>query len=184
MTALLAGRARALTVVEGSEHFCSELRKRFPGVSVERALFEEYAPTQRFDTIVLGHVLEHVADPVDVLKRAAGWLGSGGRIFAAVPNSHSIHRQAAVMMGLLEREDSLNELDVLHGHRRVFNRESFAEVFGRAGLAIQEAGGYWLKPLANRQIEATWTPEMIGAFMKLGESYPDIAGELYIVACS
>ena len=43
-------------------------------------------------------------------------------------------------------------------------------------------GGYWIKPLSNGQIEQNWTAEMLEAFMELGERYPDIAGEIYVVA--
>ena len=60
--------------------------------------------------------------------------------------------------------------------------ESFHRCFVDAGLAIEKSGGYWLKPLSNRQIEATWTPQMLDAFMQLGERYPDIAAEIYVVA--
>jgi len=51
-----------------------------------------------------GHVLEHVDDPVAVLRLVKSWLKPGGRVLAAVPNARSIHRQAAVIMGLLPYE--------------------------------------------------------------------------------
>lgn len=41
------------------------------------------------------------------------------------PNCRSIHRQAAVITGLLKSEDELNDLDRHRGHPRVFNPESF-----------------------------------------------------------
>jgi hypothetical protein len=85
-------------------------------------------------------------------------------------------------MGLLPFEEAMNEADLHHGHRRVFNPETFRHVFLQAGLNIDLYGGYWLKPGSNRQIEQTWTPEMLEAFMRLGERYPDIAAELYIIA--
>ena len=85
-------------------------------------------------------------------------------------------------MGLLQAEDELNELDKHHGHRRVFNPESFRQAFYQSGYNIDYFGGYWLKPVSNSQIEANWTAEMLEAFMKLGERYPDIAGEIYVVA--
>ena len=64
----------------------------------------------------------------------------------------------------------------------MFNPETFRNAFLQAGLEIKYFGGYWMKPVSNRQIEETWTPEMLEAFMQLGERYPDIAGEIYIVA--
>jgi hypothetical protein len=85
-------------------------------------------------------------------------------------------------MGLLQQEDALNELDIHHGHRRVFNPESFRNTFSQAGLNIEIFGGYWMKPVSNAQIEASWTPEMLEAFMVLGERYSDLAGEIYVVA--
>jgi 2-polyprenyl-3-methyl-5-hydroxy-6-metoxy-1,4-benzoquinol methylase len=182
MTELLAATGMALTVVEGSAAFCASLASRFPSVHVIHGLFEDFVPQDRFDNIVLGHVLEHVVDPVAILARARGWLAPGGRVLAVVPNSRSLHRQAAVLMNLLPREDTLNEADVAHGHRRVFDPSSLRRTFDDAGLTVDAFGGYWLKPLANAQIEVTWTPRMLAAFMELGERYPDIAAEIYVVA--
>ncbi|QEL64411.1 hypothetical protein OTERR_09350 [Oryzomicrobium terrae] len=183
MTELLATTGQSLTLVEGSRLFCDDLRKRFPQAQVVHSLFEDFSPAEQYDNIILGHVLEHVQNPVDILTRAKQWLKpDSGRLFAAVPNARSIHRQAAVIMGLLPQEDALNEMDHHHGHRRVFTPETFRSAFYQAGLNIEVFGGYWMKPVSNRQIEQHWTPEMLEAFMQLGERYPDIAGEIYILA--
>jgi len=182
MTERLVRLVKRTTLVEGSETFCDHLRERFPQVEVVHALFEEFRPAGRFDNIVLGHVLEHVENPAAIVRLAGSWLEPEGRILAAVPNCRSIHRQAAVIMGILKSEDELNDLDRHHGHRRVFNPESFRACFTQAGLRIEFFGGYWLKPLSNQQIEEHWTPSMLAAFMRLGERYPDIAGEIYVVA--
>jgi len=148
-----------LTLVEGAERFCRDLEARFPDAAVVHSLFEDFSPPGVFDTIVLGHVLEHVEDPVAMLRRAAGWLAPAGVICAAVPNARSIHRQAAVILGLLPNERSLNPTDLHHGHRRVYDPESLRAEFLAAGLSIQAFGGYWLKPLSNAQMEESWTPE-------------------------
>ncbi len=83
---------------------------------------------------------------------------------------------------MLDSEDSLNPTDLHHGHRRVYDPESFQAEFLAAGLSIRHFGGYWIKPLSNVQMEAVWTLEMIRAFMQLGERYPDIAAEIYAIA--
>jgi 2-polyprenyl-3-methyl-5-hydroxy-6-metoxy-1,4-benzoquinol methylase len=182
MTSLLVRTGHEITLVEGSETFCDILKRRFPSVTVVHSLFETFRPNGRFDTIILGHVLEHVIDPVGLLKQVKSWLSPSGRIFCAVPNANSVHRQAAVIMELLATPHSLNASDIEHGHRRVFYPEQLKSAFVEAGLIIELFGGYWLKPLSNRQIEGQWTQEMIEAFMELGERYPEIAGEIYIVA--
>ncbi|MEW6132909.1 MAG: class I SAM-dependent methyltransferase [Pseudomonadota bacterium] len=182
MTDRLVTLGLDMTVVEGSDSFAKSLAKRHPNIEVTHSLFEDFKPKKKFDNIILGHVLEHVADPVAILSQAREWLSDDGIILAAVPNARSLHRQAAVIMGMLSFEEELNDADRHHGHRRVYTPETFRRDFLSAGLDIQVFGGYWLKPLSNKQIEEQWTPQMLEAFMILGERYPDIAGEIYVVA--
>jgi 2-polyprenyl-3-methyl-5-hydroxy-6-metoxy-1,4-benzoquinol methylase len=171
-----------LTLVEGAAAFCEDLRESFPNATVIHSLFEDFSPSAVYDTIVLGRVLEHVARPAEVLRRAGTWLAPGGIICCAVPNARSLHRQAAVLMGILEIEHALNSTDIHHGHRRVYDPEAFRAEFRAAGLSIDVSGGYWLKPLSNGQMETAWTGDMLDAFMRLGERYPDIAAEIYVIA--
>jgi 2-polyprenyl-3-methyl-5-hydroxy-6-metoxy-1,4-benzoquinol methylase len=182
MTHYLAQLGLSLTVVEGSQSFCDRIKKENPHVNVVHSLFEQFQPTEKFDNIILGHVLEHVENPQLLLAQVGKWLNHQGRVMVAVPNSRSIHRQAAVMLGLLKFEEELNDADRHHGHRRVYNPETFRREFLSAGFEIDFFGGYWLKPLSNKQIEDTWSFDMVQTFMSLGERYPDIAAELFIVA--
>lgn len=182
MTEELVKLTDDLHVVEGSSIFAEQIRDKFPSAQVHNDLFEVFSPNRTFDNIVLGHVLEHVDNPVQVLELCGRWLSPGGKILAAVPNSHSIHRQAAVLMNLLEKEDSMSELDYHHGHQRIYNPYTLRSDFKKAGLELLHYGGYWLKPVSNAQIHSTWTPEMLHSFMVLGERYPDIAAEIYVIA--
>lgn len=171
-----------LTVIEGSSIFCEQLQQRFPSIHVVNELFENYKPRQVFDNIVLGHVLEHVDNPTEILQNCREWLAPEGIILAAVPNSQSIHRQAAVLMNLLETEESMSELDIHHGHQRIFNPFTLRNSFKKAGLRIVHYGGFWLKPVSNAQIHESWSESMLSAFMQLGERYPDISAEIYVIA--
>lgn len=182
MTSRLAEVFDDLTVVDGSATFCADLAHRFPRATVIHSLFEEMSLERTFDTIVLGHVLEHVSEPRPLLESVRDLLPEDGRLYAAVPNARSVHRQAAVNMGLLETEHTLNATDHHHGHRRVYDPESFRAEFTRAGFRVRQFGGYWLKPLSNAQIDETWSEETLRAFMEVGERYPDIAAEIYVIA--
>jgi len=182
MTGLLLKRTKDLTVVEGAPEFCKILRKNYPNLKIQRSLFENFEPSRRYDAIVMGHVLEHVVDPGLILERAAKWLTKNGKIMAAVPNAWSVHREAAVIMKLIPSVYHLNESDLHHGHRRVFDPKSLRATFESAGLSVDVMGGYWLKPVSNAQIESSWTPLMLKAFMRLGEKHPDIAAEIYIIS--
>jgi 2-polyprenyl-3-methyl-5-hydroxy-6-metoxy-1,4-benzoquinol methylase len=171
-----------LTLVEPSETLCQKLRQRFPRARVIPALVEDFAPSESFDNILLCHLLDHVRDPELVVRAAGSWLSPGGKIIAIAPNSESLHRQAAVRMGLLPAVNAFSERDQAQGKRRIFNREEFRRLFSAAGLEIECFGGYWLKPVSNRQIEQQWTPEMLDAFFAVGERCPEIAAEMYLVA--
>jgi len=181
MTDLLVSLDMDISILDGAVKYCEGIEERHADVSVHHALIEEFVPGKKYDNIVLGHVLEHVVNPVEVLERIATWLEPGGQILAAVPNARSLHRQAAVGMGLLESETSLNETDIRIGHRRVYTPETFRNEFNKSGLYVDFFGGYWLKPLSNKQIEDSWNADMISAFLQLGELYPDIAAEIYVV---
>jgi len=182
MTEMLYATGKELQVVEGSKKFAEMLQLKFPNAMVKHSLFEDFKPEKKVDNIILGHVLEHVENPSKLLEIAKVWLKPGGRVLCAVPNSRSLHRQVAVIMGLLKFEEDLNDADRHHGHRRVYNPETFRNEFLRAGFQIEHFGGYWLKPLSNSQIESTHSAQMVEAFMQLGERYPDIAGEIFICA--
>jgi trans-aconitate methyltransferase len=181
-TRLLLDAFADVTVVDGSRALADKVAAEFPEVTVACELFERWEPGRTFDTIVLNHTLEHVNDPVEVLSFAARWLGPGGVVCASVPNSRSLHRQAAVIMGMLPSEYSLTPSDVRAGHRRVSSPESFRAMFTQAGLRVDHSGGYWIKPLSNAQTDEWFTAEMIDAFLALGERYPDIAAEIYVIA--
>src|SRR5262249_46359339 len=146
-----------IVVVEGSPTYAGKLRRRFADagerVAVHCALFEEFETDQRFDTIVMAHILEHVDDPVLVMPRAKRWLAQGGRVLMVVRNAQSLHRLVAVKMGLLKRPDEFSERDLMLGHRRVYTPQWFHADIRSAGLEIVAAGGIFLKPLTNKQIE-------------------------------
>jgi 2-polyprenyl-3-methyl-5-hydroxy-6-metoxy-1,4-benzoquinol methylase len=169
-------------LLEGSFTLSQNLIAKYPQLLVRNCLFEEFESDSQYDLIIMGHVLEHVVDPVGILKKFAKLLSPNGIIWAAVPNANSIHRLAAVEMGMLSSIFELNEADVTHGHRRVFSLPELLEVFKTSGLETVEHGGYWLKPLSNGQIESQWTDEMIKAFMALGRKFPELAAEIYITA--
>jgi trans-aconitate methyltransferase len=181
-TRVLVDSFSDVTVIDGSRALADSVAAEFPGVTVVCDLFERWEPNRTFDTIVLNHTLEHVHDPVQILSLAARWLAPTGVVCASVPNCRSLHRQAAVIMGLLPSEDSLTPSDVRGGHRRVCSPESFRAMFAPAHLRVDHFGGYWMKPVSNAQTDRWFTPEMIDAFMVLGERYPDIAAEIYAIA--
>jgi SAM-dependent methyltransferase len=79
-----------------------------------------------FDVITMWHVLEHLRDPVDVLKRLAAHLAPGGALIVSVPNFSSVQRR--VFQGRWFHLDAPRHL--VH-----FEPATLADCLRRAGLA-------------------------------------------------
>jgi 2-polyprenyl-3-methyl-5-hydroxy-6-metoxy-1,4-benzoquinol methylase len=180
MTRLLVADFDAVTAVDAAARLLQQIA---PAANLRKvcSLFEQFEPAERFNTIVMKGVLEHVADPVALLRRARQWLAPRGRIIAGVPNANSFHRLAAVHMGLLRNAAQLNERDRSLGHRRVYTRSTLLADIRRAGLRAVASGGVFFKPLSMQQIESTWTESMMDGFYELGKQFPFNAAELFAV---
>lgn len=171
ITQSLVDDGRTVTVVEGARILYDEIRERFGGrVEAVHALFENFTPRGDFDAVVASHILEHVDEPVAVLKRIRAWLSRHGKLVVVVPNKESLHRRLAVIMGWQPELDSLSLRDHLVGHRRVYSHTTLARDLDDAGFRVVEATGFFLKPLANSM--------MLGYSAELLTAMNEIAGEV------
>lgn len=182
MTKLLVDEFKTLHVLEGSESLLKEI-PNYPNVTKFQSLFEDFITTQKYDSIIMSHVLEHIENPSVVLKKIYNWLADDGIFLVSVPNAKSIHRLVAVEMGMLTNEYELNSRDHELGHFRVYDMNTLSAQMIEAGFKIHEKGGVFFKPLSNGQIEDNWTPEMIEGFYKIGKYFQENCADLFMV-CS
>ena len=178
MTQFLVDDFKELTVVDGAKDLLDMIPDRDNLIKIH-SLFEDFSPDKQYDFIILEHVLEHVDDPVALIRRLKNWLSPGGQCFLGVPNGHSIHRLAATKMGMLDHPCQLNERDLGLGHRRVYTPETFRKDIEKSGLIIEELGGVYFKPVSNGQIENEWSEAMMDGFYELGKDFPEHAAEIY-----
>ena len=80
-----------ITCVEASDVAMTEAKKSLSDkAQFINAQFEEMTLPKRYDNIVLTHVLEHLDDPIAILKRINDeWLAEGGRFFLVCPNANA-----------------------------------------------------------------------------------------------
>jgi 2-polyprenyl-3-methyl-5-hydroxy-6-metoxy-1,4-benzoquinol methylase len=182
MTKKIVNEFKSVTVVDAADDLLNKI-PNYSNLNKINSLFEEFNTKEKFDTIIIDHVLEHVDDPVWLLKMSSNLLNNNGRILIGVPNANSIHRLVAVKMNILNNQCDLNERDLAVGHRRVYTKETMQKDIFESGLKIIESGGIFFKPLSNSQIQKNWTNEMIEGFYKLGDDFQDFSAELYVI-CS
>lgn len=187
MTARIFKEYPELTVVDASEDCILEAMQNLRLVEFIHSTFEMVDLGERkFDAVFLIHSLEHVDDPVAVLKRCKGWLAKDGKLFVAVPNGFAASRQIACKMGLVERPTAVTPAEREHGHRRTYNQYSFEADLLRSGLHPVEQGGIMFKALANAQMDAALkhgviTTDYLEGCYKLGAEHPDMCASLYAV---
>lgn len=164
--------------------FCS------PNHSFLVANAEKFSIDEKFDTILVAMILEHVDDPVAVLRNARDLLKDNGRIIIQTPNANSFNRQLAKYMGLIEDLHEVPEEQVVkYGHRRVYDLELLVKDIKLAGLKIIQQGGLVFKPFTNQQMQTIidgkdedWKERFLSALAKLGEWFPKECTIIYVVA--
>ena len=177
----LAAKFPDLTLLDGSKSLLEKVKARLPQVSTVHSLIEDYKPEAPYDSVVATHVLEHVLEPVTVLRAMGRWLSPGGEIHVVVPNAESINRRIGIKLGMLETIDQLTEPDFAVGHRRIYREATLDADVAAAGLGIVEKRGLVLKPLSNAQM-LDWPRDLLDAFYELGFEMPvAMCSELYYV---
>lgn len=90
---------------------------------------------QTFDVVLALDVLEHLSDPLTVLRRAMAFVAPSGVVIISVPNV----THAAVRLSLLSGHFDYTEQGLLdRTHLRFFDRRSAERLLGDAGLTIVE----------------------------------------------
>ncbi|NCC40953.1 MAG: class I SAM-dependent methyltransferase [Gammaproteobacteria bacterium] len=147
------------------------------------ALVEDFlaAAGRTWQHVYLSMLLEHVADPVDLLARSRRVCAADGSIFIAVPNATSIHRTLAVRAGLICAVDELSENDHRVGHRRVYTPELLARHVRDAGFTITESLPVGLKPITHGQMKAL-PDAVLWALCRSGDLVPNNPAYLVIKA--
>ncbi len=171
-TAELLKRGFNPVVLEGSGRLVESARaKHGPSLRLVHSLFEEYRPEAPFERIVATHVLEHVDDPVALLKIMKDWLTPNGEIIAIVPNKESLHRRLAVQMGLQPELDTLSARDHFVGHQRVYSLDTLRTDVERAGLKVTDEAGFFLKVVPNSMM-LTYPLELIKSLNAISPELP------------
>jgi 2-polyprenyl-3-methyl-5-hydroxy-6-metoxy-1,4-benzoquinol methylase len=181
MTRLLVNDFERVVAVEGAADLVEKIEDA-PNLVKVCSLFQDFQTEEKFDTIILNHVLEHIADPIPLLNQILLWLTPGGKFIVGVPNARSFHRMVAVKMGLLESIYTLNDRDLQLGHERVYDMDLLKAHLTEAGFKINNETGVFLKFLANGQIDQWFSQEMIQAFYELGKDYPELCAEILVIA--
>lgn len=178
-----------ITCVEASTEAVEKAKTLLNGRKVEfhSELFENVTLPRKYDNIIMTHVLEHVSDPVAVLRRVnTEWLSEGGRFFLVCPNANAPSRQIAVKMGLISHNAAVTEGERLHGHHSTYSLDTLEREARAAGLNVVLRSGIFFKALANFQFDRILqtdiiSPEYLEGCYQLGHIYPDLCASIFLL---
>ena len=177
-----------ITCVEASDIAIAEAKKKLGDqVKFVNALFENVVLPKRYDNIVLTHVLEHLDDPIFVLKRINNeWLAPGGRLFLVCPNANAPSRQIAVKMGLISYNSAITSAEADHGHKCTYSLDTLERDAVASGLNVVHRSGIFFKALANFQWDRLLqtgiiSKEYLEGCYKLGQQYPDLCSSIFLM---
>lgn len=123
---------------EVNEETAAEARKRLTRVEVgdleSTDLVAVFGPGS-FDVVVFGDVLEHLRDPLPVLRQARHLLAPGGSVVISTPNV----AHGDVRLALLSGRFDYNQLGILDvTHTRFFTRQSLVDFLHDAGFVLAD----------------------------------------------
>lgn len=187
-TSLLISHFDDITGVEASDEAITEARAKVgTQANFVNALFEQVNLPRRYDNVVLTHVLEHLDDPIRILRRInEEWLADGGRFFLVCPNANAASRQIAVKMGLISHNAAVTPAEEQHGHRCTYSLDTLERDAVAAGLKVVHRSGIFFKALANFQWDRLLqtdivSKEYLDGCYQLGQQYPDLCSSIFLL---
>lgn len=117
------------TMAEMAKSFCDQM---IVG-DIESDTIGRQFPTERFDVVTFGDVLEHLRDPVEVLTRVKPLIAPTGYLVASIPNV--AHR--SLRLSLLFGEFDYGDMGLLdRTHLRFFTIRTIEKMMDESGFQI------------------------------------------------
>lgn len=153
---LLAQAGFQCTGIDMKERLVRHLQQRHPSVTWRHAMTNELeSESERFDVITLYHVLEHMTDPVECLRKIRRLAQPGALIVVEVPNVGGLKAK------LKGRDWDYYKVD----HVNYFRVSDFRRTVEQAGLRVLSIKGY--QHFSYPQ-EVLWKDVVKGALAGLG----------------
>ena len=148
------------TGIDSSKVF-TDLGKKALRVKLFSKSLEKFQTKEKFDVIILNHVLEHIKDPVKFLQTVKMLLKPGGELLIACPNIRSL-----IFFLFKERWYGLQPAQ----HLSQFTPQTISMVVEKSGLVVRNVstGSLYYNPPGLKKLAFLFLTNF-GALMGLGD---------------
>lgn len=137
-------QVRGIEIDEAAADKARELLEEVVVADLDATPVTDHFAPGSFDVVVLADVLEHLHDPVQVLKDAATLLVPGGMVVASIPNV----AHGSVRLSLLQGRWRYTDTGLLdETHIRFYTRSLVLRLFEDAGMMVDAVRGTVEDPL-------------------------------------
>jgi len=146
--------------------------------SVDPHLLRRHGP---FDVVILSDVLDHLAEPSELLAQLAGALSPGGTILASIPNVAHWTVRIRLLIGKFDYQPS-GIMDATH--LRWFTAYSIRMLFARCGFdvaSMRPTAGTWMAEYKRLLFRLLPEQPRNAIVRRLARAFPRLFGCQFIV---
>lgn len=133
-----------------------------------------------FDDVVATNLIHELPDPDRFLRGCLHRLAVGGRLHLSLQNPHSIHRLAALELGLIADLHEISARGHDYSTLQLYDAAQLLAMGEAAGLTLLEQEGVMLKPLPNA-LMADLPDQVLDGFVAVARHFPGHCAMNYLV---
>jgi len=140
---------------------------------------------QEFDIVIIPGVLHEVINPSNFLKLAWGLVKKNGTLYINVPNAHSLHREIAVAMNLIDKVDDFTDRNVELGQNNIFSMKGLKSLVDihcdNKIITMNES--FFVKPFTHSQMmsaieHGVINENILQGLYNVSPSFPESGSEI------
>jgi SAM-dependent methyltransferase len=132
-----------------SPEFASRVKQEV-GIDITVEDFLEHEPVEKYDVVVLRHVLEHLIDPIEAMAKIKRLLHPDGLCLIEIPNIDGHSKLFKRLLWRLQlRKPKRNPNDEKPGHVNEYCRASFQFLAAKSGFEVVDWRTYSSRPVSD-----------------------------------
>jgi len=181
MTMSFINAGAEVTGVDRSELYLGRARARgLVAATFVQGDVNDYDEGTPFDHVVASNLIHELPDPQRFLRSARDRLAPGGHMHLSLQNPYSIHRLAALELGLIADVGEISARGRQFSTLRLYDADQLVAMGEAAGFTCVDREGVMLKPMPNDQM-ALLPDAVLEGFVAVATHFPLHCAVNYLV---